>query len=183
MVRSPSSDPPFQPRPSLKLVANYLVSECVRRYPLEKCPLCSATALPEDPKVCVCISFLPIGKLGIHIYTLVYAHMPLIAVDLLTSSCSFCVVFSLRILQTFISFRFLFFFVSFFVFFVSFICSIVLFQDIVTDESDAQFVYRVYCSHLYHRSCLEEYMKTPPFEGVCIYCVRPCTHIVCVCRR
>ena len=176
MVRSPSSDPPFQPRPSLKLVANYLVSECVRRYPLEKCPLCSATALPEDPKVCVCISFLPIGKLGIHIYTLVYAHMPLIAVDLLTSPCSFCVVFSLRILQTFISFRFFFFFVSF-------ICSIVLFQDIVTDESDAQFVYRVYCGHLYHRSCLEEYMKTPPFEGVCILCTYMNCDVVYICRR
>ena len=45
------SDPPFSPKPSLQLLANYLVVECTRRYPQEKCPLCSETALPEDPKV------------------------------------------------------------------------------------------------------------------------------------
>ena len=45
------SDPPFVPKPSLQLVADYLVKECTRRYPLEKCPFCSERALPEDPKV------------------------------------------------------------------------------------------------------------------------------------
>jgi len=49
-LRKKPSDPPFSPKPSLQLIANYLVVECVRRYPLEKCSLCSETALPEDPK-------------------------------------------------------------------------------------------------------------------------------------
>ena len=46
------SDPPFQPKPSLQAVANYLVAECTRKFPLEQCAVCSKPALPEDPKVC-----------------------------------------------------------------------------------------------------------------------------------
>jgi hypothetical protein len=49
---SPSSDPPFDPKPSLQLIANHLVVDCLRRYPLEECPLCNQRALPENPKVC-----------------------------------------------------------------------------------------------------------------------------------
>ena len=45
------SDPLFTPKPSLQLLANYLVEECTRRYPQEKCSLCNETAFPEDPKV------------------------------------------------------------------------------------------------------------------------------------
>ena len=61
---SPHSDQPFAPKPSLQLIANYLVVECVRRYPLEKCSLCRETALPEDPKVST--------------YCLVAAHKPML---------------------------------------------------------------------------------------------------------
>ena len=46
-----SSDPPFEPKPSLQLIANHLVINCLRRYPLEECPLCNQRALPENPKV------------------------------------------------------------------------------------------------------------------------------------
>ncbi|XP_031565079.1 uncharacterized protein LOC116300360 isoform X2 [Actinia tenebrosa] len=38
-------------------------------------------------------------------------------------------------------------------------------KDCVTNPKDAKFVERVYCSHLFHFTCLDEYMKTPPFTG------------------
>ena len=46
-----SSDPPFEPKPSLQLIASHLVVNCLRWYPLEECPLCNQRALPENPKV------------------------------------------------------------------------------------------------------------------------------------
>lgn len=39
----------FVPQPSLKRVATYLVQECLRRFPSEKCPSCQKLVLPEDP--------------------------------------------------------------------------------------------------------------------------------------
>jgi hypothetical protein len=41
--------PPFVPSPSLQKVADFIVTDCVRRYPKEVCPLCNERALPEDP--------------------------------------------------------------------------------------------------------------------------------------
>ena len=41
----------------------------------------------------------------------------------------------------------------------------VSFQDIVCDPQHPKYVIRVYCGHLYHYSCLDTYMKTPPFQG------------------
>ena len=46
------SDPPFEPRPSLRVLADYIVKDTVRTYPLEECPLCKKPALPDDPRVC-----------------------------------------------------------------------------------------------------------------------------------
>ncbi|XP_068710102.1 uncharacterized protein [Montipora foliosa] len=43
-------NPPFEPKPSLKLVCDFLVAECVRVCPRETCPICQKRALPEDPK-------------------------------------------------------------------------------------------------------------------------------------
>ena len=86
-LRKRPNDPPFVPKPSLKLIAEYLVTDCTRRYPHEQCSVCQEKALPEDP------------------------------------------------------------------------------QTIINDESDPHYVYRVYCGHMYHRSCLDAYMKTPPFAG------------------
>ncbi len=86
-LRRKPSDPPFQPKPSLRSIADYLVIECTRKYPLERCPVCQERALPEDP------------------------------------------------------------------------------AQVVRDESDPKYTYRVYCGHMYHRSCLEAYVKTPPFTG------------------
>ena len=45
------SDPVFEPRPSLQLAVEYIVRECVRKYPQEKCPVCDVTALLRDPQV------------------------------------------------------------------------------------------------------------------------------------
>ncbi|XP_065175794.1 uncharacterized protein LOC135805649 [Sycon ciliatum] len=36
---------------------------------------------------------------------------------------------------------------------------------IVEDLEDAQHIERILCNHLYHRKCLDDYMKTPPFKG------------------
>ena len=38
-------------------------------------------------------------------------------------------------------------------------------QLVMTDENHPDYVYRIYCGHLYHRHCIESYMKTPPFTG------------------
>ncbi|XP_068745402.1 uncharacterized protein [Montipora capricornis] len=49
LQRTPKN-PPFEPKPSLKLVCDFLVAECVRACPRETCPICQKRALPEDPK-------------------------------------------------------------------------------------------------------------------------------------
>ena len=54
-------DPEFVPRPSLQLAVEYLVRDCVRKYPSEQCPVCGSCALPQDPQVgipiiCTCTS-------------------------------------------------------------------------------------------------------------------------------
>jgi hypothetical protein len=88
------TDPVFEPRPSLQLAVEYVVTECVRRYPLDKCSICDVTALPCDP------------------------------------------------------------------------------QCVVGDENHPDYVYRIYCGHLYHRHCIEDYLKKPPFTGgkKCLVC-------------
>lgn len=45
------SDPVFEPRPSLQAVADFVVKDTIRKYPVEACPYCGETALPADPKV------------------------------------------------------------------------------------------------------------------------------------
>ncbi|XP_031565078.1 uncharacterized protein LOC116300360 isoform X1 [Actinia tenebrosa] len=86
-IRKNPKAPPFVPKPSLKVVSDFLIKDCIRRYPTEECALCKKRALPTEPKDCV------------------------------------------------------------------------------TNPKDAKFVERVYCSHLFHFTCLDEYMKTPPFTG------------------
>ncbi|ELU12713.1 hypothetical protein CAPTEDRAFT_129847 [Capitella teleta] len=51
-------------------------------------------------------------------------------------------------------------------------------SEIITDPSDARFVERVYCKHLYHHNCLDKYMKTPPFIGgkKCLACEKRIFH-------
>ena len=51
MFSLPCSDPVFEPRPSLQVVADYVVKDSARKYPLEVCPFCKEPALPADPKV------------------------------------------------------------------------------------------------------------------------------------
>jgi len=41
----------------------------------------------------------------------------------------------------------------------------VFFQNIVTDINNNMYADRLFCGHLYHRGCLDKYMKTPPFHG------------------
>uniref|UniRef100_A0A0A9Y6D9 E3 ubiquitin protein ligase RIN2 n=1 Tax=Lygus hesperus TaxID=30085 RepID=A0A0A9Y6D9_LYGHE len=38
-------------------------------------------------------------------------------------------------------------------------------ENIVTDENSEFHVERLYCNHLYHLSCLLDYLRTPPFQG------------------
>ena len=42
---------PFEPKPSLQAVFEFLVNDCIRRYPTEVCPLCQQRTLPENPAV------------------------------------------------------------------------------------------------------------------------------------
>lgn len=52
-LRRKPKDPPFEPKPSLKLVCDFLVNQCVRHCPLQTCPICQQRALPDDPKEAV----------------------------------------------------------------------------------------------------------------------------------
>ncbi|ESO92216.1 hypothetical protein LOTGIDRAFT_121339 [Lottia gigantea] len=45
-----NTNQPFEVKPSLKVVCNYLIKDCVKRYPLENCPICKSFVLAEDPK-------------------------------------------------------------------------------------------------------------------------------------
>lgn len=49
IVKKKSQAVDFVPKPSLKCVASYLVEDCLRKYPNEKCPCCKKSVLPEDP--------------------------------------------------------------------------------------------------------------------------------------
>ena len=42
-------DPPFEPKPSLRPVVQYLATEIVHKLPHAVCPLCKQKAFPEDP--------------------------------------------------------------------------------------------------------------------------------------
>ncbi|CAL1546180.1 unnamed protein product [Lymnaea stagnalis] len=42
-------DPPFKPKSSVLPLCQYIIN-CVKTYPLEKCPLCLEKVLPADPK-------------------------------------------------------------------------------------------------------------------------------------
>jgi len=48
-IRKNPKDPPFKKRPSLQPVCEYLIKDCVKKFPLEICPLCNERVLPEDP--------------------------------------------------------------------------------------------------------------------------------------
>ena len=39
------------------------------------------------------------------------------------------------------------------------------FQDVRKNPKDGKYIERMYCNHLYHRNCVDTYMKTPPFTG------------------
>lgn len=43
-------DPPFKPKPSIKVVCEFLINDCVKRYPQEPCPVCKETVLLPDPE-------------------------------------------------------------------------------------------------------------------------------------
>ncbi|XP_077999872.1 uncharacterized protein LOC144452625 [Glandiceps talaboti] len=86
-LKKKPKDPPFEPKPSLKRVAKFLVEDCIRKYPKEPCQVCQENGFPPDPK------------------------------------------------------------------------------SAVSDPSSERFLERVYCGHIYHRGCLDKYMKTPPFTG------------------
>ncbi|XP_046844682.1 uncharacterized protein LOC124438555 isoform X2 [Xenia sp. Carnegie-2017] len=45
-----SKTPPFEPKSSLQPVVEFLVNECIKRYPKESCPLCHKQVLPEKPE-------------------------------------------------------------------------------------------------------------------------------------
>ncbi|XP_052811888.1 uncharacterized protein LOC128239326 [Mya arenaria] len=42
--------PPFKPRPSLLEVCQFLVQDCVKRYPGENCPVCRERVMLRDPE-------------------------------------------------------------------------------------------------------------------------------------
>lgn len=48
-LRKKPKDPPFEPKPSLKPVSEFLIRECIKRYPLESCPVCKKRILPPEP--------------------------------------------------------------------------------------------------------------------------------------
>ncbi|KAL9984109.1 hypothetical protein ACROYT_G006369 [Oculina patagonica] len=52
-LRRKPKDPPFEPKPSLRLVCDFLVDQCTRPCPQEMCPICHRRALPEEPQEAV----------------------------------------------------------------------------------------------------------------------------------
>ncbi|KAK6192873.1 hypothetical protein SNE40_004270 [Patella caerulea] len=50
LLKNSKSAAVFEHKPSLKVVCNYLIRDCVKRYPLENCPLCKKHVLAEDPE-------------------------------------------------------------------------------------------------------------------------------------
>ncbi|XP_023931502.1 uncharacterized protein LOC106155069 [Lingula anatina] len=43
-------DPPFEPKPAVRPVCEYMIRTCIKNYPAQKCPLCNEMALPENPQ-------------------------------------------------------------------------------------------------------------------------------------
>ncbi|CAD5115812.1 unnamed protein product [Dimorphilus gyrociliatus] len=86
-LKRKSSDPPFEPTPSLLKISEFIINNVIRKYPTMLCPCCHKSALPADA------------------------------------------------------------------------------MDVVKDHQADQFVERVYCGHLFHHKCIDDYMKTPPFTG------------------
>jgi len=48
MKKNPK-DPPFAKKPSIQPVCEYLIKDCVKKFPQEVCPLCHVRVLPVDP--------------------------------------------------------------------------------------------------------------------------------------
>ncbi|XP_067674988.1 uncharacterized protein [Haliotis asinina] len=49
-LKKKPKDPPFQPKPSLRPVCEFLIRDCCKRYPKEVCQLCKDNVLSEDPE-------------------------------------------------------------------------------------------------------------------------------------
>ena len=43
-------------------------------------------------------------------------------------------------------------------------------QNVTNDDASGKLVERMYCLHLFHHSCLDDYMKKPPFTGMSNFC-------------
>ncbi|XP_077870114.1 uncharacterized protein LOC100372397 [Saccoglossus kowalevskii] len=54
-LKKKPKDAPFEPKPSLKLIAKFLVEDCIRRYPRDPCQICKDNAFPPDPKSVVTV--------------------------------------------------------------------------------------------------------------------------------
>lgn len=93
-LRKDPKAPPFEAKPSIRPVLEYISSQCVHKFPVETCPCCGKPALAEDPEQCE--------------------------------------------------------------------------RNPYADF----FVEWVYCKHIYHHTCLDKYMKSPPFTGgkKCLKC-------------
>ncbi|XP_033113874.1 uncharacterized protein LOC117114335 [Anneissia japonica] len=48
-LKKKPKDLPFEAKPSLKFIAEFLIRGCIQRYPMEKCVICKETAFPADP--------------------------------------------------------------------------------------------------------------------------------------
>ncbi|XP_078312740.1 uncharacterized protein LOC144619196 [Crassostrea virginica] len=49
-LKKKPKEPPFEPKPSLYPVCEYLIKECIKRYAKETCPLCNERVLPQNPE-------------------------------------------------------------------------------------------------------------------------------------
>lgn len=52
-IKPKKGDPPFKPERSLKPVCEFLVKDCVKRYPQENCPICKERSLLKDPEAVI----------------------------------------------------------------------------------------------------------------------------------
>lgn len=48
--RKKANEPPFKPSPSLEKVVSFL-TDCVKRFPKEKCQFCKEQCFPDKPEV------------------------------------------------------------------------------------------------------------------------------------
>lgn len=78
---------PFQEKQSILPVAEYIIRDCIKFYPVAECSICQTQAFPLNP------------------------------------------------------------------------------QNVTQDIRNEMYVEYVYCSHIFHHKCLDQYMKTPPFKG------------------